>query len=205
MKLPYEYQKNLKNKIITKQMFIDAVYSVNKRAKNCRDKIREYKNSWPYHYHTIDVISYYEDKKDKYYNIKEELLSYVTPTCIHKEFKYFERIRIYDYQKEFSKIDPELIVWRNCYWDSDKQETVEFVDIEDTNNPVYFYYYFYDFGEHSFHQPLLDFPEGDIFKVIEIDSLITFGEDVKELLSMTFVNKVLDLLKTGNKIIDVET
>ena len=49
-----------------------------------------------------------------------------------------------------------------------------------------------------------DIPEGDIFKVIEIDSLITFGEDVRELLSMTFVNKVLNLLKSGNKIIDVE-
>lgn len=42
MKTPKIYQENLKNKIVTKQMLIDALYSVNKRAKNYRDKNREY-------------------------------------------------------------------------------------------------------------------------------------------------------------------
>lgn len=41
MKTPLEYTKNLKNKIITKQMLLDCLYSSNKRAKNYRDKERE--------------------------------------------------------------------------------------------------------------------------------------------------------------------
>ena len=38
MKIPKEYRDNLLNHIITKQMLVDCLYSVNKRAKNYRDK-----------------------------------------------------------------------------------------------------------------------------------------------------------------------
>ena len=41
MKTPKEYRDNLLNHIITKQMLVDCLYSVNKRAKNYRDKERE--------------------------------------------------------------------------------------------------------------------------------------------------------------------
>ena len=50
MKAPKTYTENLKNKIITQDMLCDCLFSVNKRAKNCRDKIREYK-SYRYAYH----------------------------------------------------------------------------------------------------------------------------------------------------------
>lgn len=40
MKTPKEYQDNLKNGIITEEMFTDCLYSVNKRAKNYRDKAK---------------------------------------------------------------------------------------------------------------------------------------------------------------------
>lgn len=40
MKTPKEYRDNLLNHIITKQMLVDCLYSVNKRAKNYRDKER---------------------------------------------------------------------------------------------------------------------------------------------------------------------
>lgn len=43
MRTPYEYTKNLKNGIITRDMLLDCLYSVNKRAKNFRDKERELK------------------------------------------------------------------------------------------------------------------------------------------------------------------
>lgn len=38
MKINKEYSKNLKNKIITSDMLYDSIFSLNKRAKNCRDK-----------------------------------------------------------------------------------------------------------------------------------------------------------------------
>ena len=41
MKTPKEYTKNLKNGIITEDMIVDCLYSVNKRAKNYRDKERQ--------------------------------------------------------------------------------------------------------------------------------------------------------------------
>jgi hypothetical protein len=44
MKTPKDFIKNIKNNIVTKDMFALALYSVNKRAKNCRDKIYEYKH-----------------------------------------------------------------------------------------------------------------------------------------------------------------
>lgn len=42
MRTPQEYVKNLNNKIITKAMLCDCLYSVNKRAKNFRDKAEQY-------------------------------------------------------------------------------------------------------------------------------------------------------------------
>lgn len=41
MKTPTKFAKNLKNNIVTFEMFIGALYSINKRAKNCRDRVRD--------------------------------------------------------------------------------------------------------------------------------------------------------------------
>lgn len=43
MRTPKEYTANIKNGIITAPMLTDCLYSVNKRAKNWRDKEREYR------------------------------------------------------------------------------------------------------------------------------------------------------------------
>ena len=49
MRTPKEYTNNIKNYIITKQMLLDCLYSSNKRAKNWRDKEREYRHSYDYY------------------------------------------------------------------------------------------------------------------------------------------------------------
>lgn len=46
MRTPKEYTQNLKQKIITKQMLADCLYSVNKRAKNCRDNEHKYEEGY---------------------------------------------------------------------------------------------------------------------------------------------------------------
>ena len=43
MRTPKEYTDNLKKKTITESMLLDCLYSVNKRAKNYRDKERGYR------------------------------------------------------------------------------------------------------------------------------------------------------------------
>lgn len=44
MRTPAEYSKNLKNHVITMQMLLECLYSSNKRAKNWRDKEREWRS-----------------------------------------------------------------------------------------------------------------------------------------------------------------
>ena len=46
MQTPKEYIKNLNNKIITDEMLSDALFSVNKRAKNWRDKKNQYSHAY---------------------------------------------------------------------------------------------------------------------------------------------------------------
>lgn len=72
MKTPKEYTRNLKNGIITEDMIVDCLYSVNKRAKNYRDKARQYRYSY---YHGDSQ----REEMERYYGYKEQLLSYFTP------------------------------------------------------------------------------------------------------------------------------
>ena len=54
MKTPKHYNDNLKNNIITEEMFSDCLYSVNKRAKNYRDKAHEYKHRYRFYHKAGD-------------------------------------------------------------------------------------------------------------------------------------------------------
>lgn len=81
MKTSKEYQINLRNKIITENMLYDCLFSLNKRAKNCRDKKNEY---WRSEY-KWDYI----ERMDEYYRQKDFLLkSILKPTLIHRQTTY---------------------------------------------------------------------------------------------------------------------
>ena len=202
MRTPKEYVKNIKEGIITEAMLIDCLYSVNKRAKNYRDKAREYREYYRYHryaYDKYDNVSKCTAKKEEYYSQKEKLLSVLQPTCIHKELFGYERVRIYDYEPAYRK-NRKRFVWENCYYDHDEEREVWFGDIEDRSKPKYHYYLFYDInGTKTFHSPI---SEEDIekynLKVIEIDQLETEGHDISDLISNQFVQKVLALIDSKN-------
>ena len=83
MRTPKEYTKNLENGIVTEQMLCDVLYSYNKRAKNWRDKKRQYKHS----YATNSYIWFNtaRENEQKYYDYKSELLNLLEPECIHEE------------------------------------------------------------------------------------------------------------------------
>ena len=106
MRTPKEYTDNLKKKTITESMLLDCLYSVNKRAKNYRDKERGYRQYYRgnrYAYDKYGNVDRCQVMKEEYYSQKEKLLSVLEPTCIHKEFIGYKRIRIYDYEPEYRK------------------------------------------------------------------------------------------------------
>ena len=179
-------------------MLLDCLYSVNKRAKNFRDKAREYRAYYKSHRYAFDRYGN-EDrctaKKEEYYEQKEKLLSVLQPTCIHKEFLGYERIRIYDYEPEYRK-NCKNFVWENCFYDYEEDREVWFGDIEDKDKPKYNYYLFYDInGTKTFHSPI---QESDVKKynleVVSIDHLETEGHNISDLISNQFVQKVLALI-----------
>lgn len=170
MKTPKEYTKNLKNHIITEDMIVDCLYSVNKRAKNFRDKAQEYKHSY---YHGI---SQQNDMK-RYYGYKEQLLSFFEPTCIHKQFAGYLRRRVYDYEKDYNKQSNRNIVWENCYYDRDEDREVWFYDYE-TKTKKYLYFLYYVIGEQGFHSPIEN-PSKYTYPIEAIDDDFTTEVDGK--------------------------
>lgn len=104
MKTPKEYRDNLLNHIITKQMLVDCLYSVNKRAKNYRDKERE-QRAYSRCHRYVDNSAFIEgarEKKLEMYRMKDMLLQILTPICIHKEFIGYETERWYYVKKKDS-------------------------------------------------------------------------------------------------------
>lgn len=81
MKTPKEYRDNLLNHIITKQMLVDCLYSVNKRAKNYRDKERK-QRAYSRCHRYVDNSAFIEgarEKKLEMYRMKDMLLQILTP------------------------------------------------------------------------------------------------------------------------------
>ena len=74
MKTPKEWSKNLKKRLVTEDMLEAALFSVNKRAKNWRDKKREYKR---YRHADHDYAGEAETQEDRMYKKKDLLLSAV--------------------------------------------------------------------------------------------------------------------------------
>ena len=75
-------------------MIAECIYSVNKRAKNYRDKIRKYKDD-RYNRYTARNIENAEDEMEKYYTMKEELLTVFEPSLIHRQYVGEEKKRVF--------------------------------------------------------------------------------------------------------------
>ena len=196
MRTPKEYTANLNNGIITADMLSGCLFSVNKRAKNYRDKEREYRHKFDY-YNNEEKN---REKKEEYYHKKDLLLGVIKPTCIHCEtITRTRRQRIYDYEPEYDSYIGEF-VHQNSYWDRDECREVEFGDIVVEEFEDCKFYLFYDLGNHSFHTPI-DYEIVDNYsdlEVVEIRNLNTKGNEINELLSTQFVDKVLAVVLQGN-------
>ena len=84
MRTPKQYIDNLENGIVTEQMLCDVLFSYNKRAKNWRDKKRQYKHSYATNSYTW--FNNALKNEQKYYQYKTEILQFIKPTCIHEEY-----------------------------------------------------------------------------------------------------------------------
>lgn len=202
MRTPKRYTDLIKNKKITNQIIAECIYSVNKRAKNYRDKIKDYKQGGFYKYKE-DNIENAKEQKEKYYSMKEDLLLNFSPKLIHKKYDGEKIQRVYSYQKKYTKLYNEKIndiIKENSYYDYDRNKEVDFFDYS-LGEKKYLYFLYYEIGEYSFHTPITEerVEKNTQLEIKEIDeNFQTHGADIVDLLSTQFVQKVIDLLDSGD-------
>lgn len=202
MRTPKRYTDLIKNKKITNQIIAECIYSVNKRAKNYRDKIKDYKQGGFYKYKE-DNIENAKEQKEKYYSMKEDLLLNFSPKLIHKKYDGEKIQRVYSYQKNYTKLYNEkinYIIKENSYYDYDRNKEVDFFDYS-LGEKKYLYFLYYEIGEYSFHTPITEerVEKNTQLEIKEIDeNFQTHGADIVDLLSTQFVQKVIDLLDSGD-------
>ena len=184
MRTPKEYTQNLKQKIITKQMLSDCIYSINNRALNSRDNEYKYTHYIPDPYGNANK---YRKKKLEYYSMKRVLLSILEPSHIQKG-EVLQRKRIYDYEEGYEDIlKSGNYVNNSGFYDPDRREHVEFVV---QMIPETVCYLTYTVSNRTFHVPLA---EAEITgRIIPV-----YGDITADMLSVQFVEKIVQLIKGG--------
>ena len=203
MRTPKNYTQLVNDKKITNEMVAECIYSVNKRAKNHRDKIRKYKTDG-YNRYTERNIENAEGEMEKYYTMKEEMLTVFEPSLIHRQYVGEEKKRVFSTEKDYDKLLKEKsndILWKGGYRDeNDNDIEVKFFDYK-LGRKKYLYLLFYEIGEYSFHLPISEqkAKKNTKLQIKEIaKDFKTRGANIEGLLSTQFVNKVLSLLQSGD-------
>lgn len=202
MKTPMKYTKLVNKGIITEEILEAVLYSLNKRAKNCRDKkIEYYQLSKRLNYSKIhDDIYRYKQKEKYFYDKKEYLLkSILKPISIYKiSFKEERVLTYYDYENEYYEIDDASVIRVDTYFDQYTKEYIEYKKcrVQSTKNQ---YFLFYKTKNASFHLPI---SEMDVVNynlpIIQLKELNTTVRNSNELISLQFCYKVLALVKSGD-------
>ena len=204
MKTPAEYNKLLKQNKLTDLMIAQALYSINKRAKNHRDKAKEYKDSHYYNKYDVYALSNSDNAREKmeeYYDKKEAILKYFKPIQIHKSVHNgFKTQRIYDYEEEYNTVDEDLVFNKNGYYDNDEGQFIYFKDIKVPYENISYYLYYVIEG-YGFHSPLQE-EELQNYKDLQItkleDNFMMPGKEIAGLMSVQFCDKVLNLLTSDH-------
>lgn len=191
MRTPAKYNTLIKNGKITSQILGEVLYSTNKRAKNWRDKKKEYKSL---RYDRYDNYEKALEQEQNYYRMKENILKKLEPIAIHKEIIVSEYVRkVYDYDIDYCDINDSDVISESEYFDREIGDYIQFKKVREKSEKE-LYYLFYEVSEYSFHQPI---NKSDIDKynleIIELDNLITYGKDINDLLSTQFCQKVYEL------------
>lgn len=197
MKAPKEFVKNLNSGIITEPMLEMVLYSINKRAKNCRDQKNKYyqigKESSYRNDYAFKTVEKYKEKENEYYSQKDLILKNILePICIHMEIVCnSHRVRYYDYEEEFESLKNQAVNFGG-YYDRDEEQYVEFIDVIEEHTDER-YYLFYETENYSFHLPIYNSNNYNL-DVVKIDNLVTKGKDIVDLISVQFCNKVIQMI-----------
>lgn len=126
------YNEYLQKGIITKAMLGDCLYSVNKRAKNARDKLREYRNKMRrygrYAYDKYGNEDRCEERMENYYAQKDYMLKIIQPDCIHVE-RQENKKRFYDYDVSFESFSDDTVIYSGSFFDKGRKRGVRFIDV----------------------------------------------------------------------------
>lgn len=202
MKTNAKWINYLKMNVLTEEMLEAVIYSANKRAKNCRNKKREYyekgKSSSYRNDYAFKTVEKYKQDEKKYYNMKLTALTVLKPLCIHqvnRENESFELEEYYEGSDEFYKYTS--IGYQQKY---DKHIGDYYVEVEIPVMEIKSeFYLLYETLSYSFHIPI---SSSEIEKynlpVIIIDDLQTNGKDIGELVSVQFIKKALELIINNN-------
>lgn len=195
MKTPKMYADNIKNGIITEEMLELSLYSVNKRAKNHRDRAREvrqmYRNDWYGTAQNEYMLS------DEMYHMKDLLLQIVEPIKAHYTIRSSTRRFEYDeFDMDSFKEAYHVITYEEYYnWYGVRMCEVEYEFKE--------CFLLYKIGNHTFHTPVDE--DDEVYQsfvnrgqVEELTDFVTYGADVSDLISMQFVKKLIRLIESGN-------
>ena len=161
MKTRKEWVANLKNGEITEEMLGACLYSVNKRAKNWRDREWEERQKSRNNYYYYDKYNNEEkcrEQKERFYNMKDTLLAQVTPCEIHSEL------------------------------------------LENRFGEYRVFYKFYKVGGYTFHSPVDEAEVKTKYNDLpqrQLEDFVTHGTPIEDLVSVPFINKVLNALNGG--------
>lgn len=202
MKTPKLFKENLKKGIITEEMLELVLFSLNKRAKNSRDKKQQYYykakscRNGDLYYKNVEK---YKEKEKEYYSDKDFLIKMLLkPDCIHKETIEEKICTRYNdmYDEEYYIYEnSDKVVHNGFYYDRDLKEQINFIDVMETKE-INRFYLFYKTKNYSFHLPI---DEEDIFKrgklhIVDIDKINSAGRDVDDLLSVQFCKQLVDFV-----------
>jgi len=171
MKTSKHYMDCINNRTITEEIIEACLYSVNKRAKNHRDRAREAEYRYRYDYYGVGINE--RMKMEEMYNMKDTMLETLSPVCAH----YVER----DYKV------PSEAPYDCCEtYDSYKECFLLYkIGNHTFHTPVD--------EDDEYYQSFIK--SG---KVEELHDFTTYGADVSDLISMQFVKKLVRLIEIGN-------
>lgn len=199
MKTPNHFKKNLENGIVSTEMLSLALRSVNKRAKNYRDNEGKYRKSARDPYGNEEKN---RELKVSMYKKKDKMLGLLNPIAIHKKTikkdviqKYDDN---YDYEEYEKYINTNKVLKSRSYFDKEINGEVNVITVKTGEIEVKEeYFLYYKCGEYTFHKPIDKEEIKKNYADLKIEEINfeTVGEDINDLLSMQFINKLIELIE----------
>lgn len=193
MKTPVKYSNLAKNNELNNEIIGHVAFSINKRAKNYRDKRNEYRYS--NYRHAYSCMQSYEEKMNEAYTMKANILSLFKPIEVHQATFKSEFYKIvYSDQPEYSQIRPHQV--RSAGRSLTTGNKYKEILIEKSRIQ---YFLYYEIDNFKFHQPI-DEIELENYTDLSVktleDNFKVDGKKGTELLSAQFCKKVYQLIQS---------